>query len=201
MLARTDRDVAAATRHNECTMRPRHLVLVMVTMLGAVCSAEVLRCADAAGHVSYTDGACPAGARPVGRVAIPEPADPAVEADRPRPLQRESTEAAARPPPAPAGPIVIDSRGNSGSGVEPAGDSRWSDRGVDSWVPDDGYAAPGAYRRSPPPRDMRPRIRRCDEAGCEDRQGNRYNHSGQLERYQSLDGKTCRPIGTTTVCR
>jgi len=196
MLARTDQE-----RHNECTMRPRLLVLVMAITLGAVCSAEVVRCADAAGNVSYTDGACPAGARPVGRVAILPPADPAVEADRARPSQREPTEAAAPPPPAPAGPIVIDSRGHNGSGVEPAGDSRWSDRGADSWVPDDGYAVPGAYRRPLPSRDMRPRVRRCDEAGCEDRQGNRYNHSGQLERYQSLDGRTCRPVGTTTVCR
>jgi len=41
----------------------------------------------------------------------------------------------------------------------------------------------------------------CDAGGCDDRQGNRYNRSGQLERYRSIDGKTCQPVGTTTVCR
>jgi hypothetical protein len=48
---------------------------------------------------------------------------------------------------------------------------------------------------------MRPRIRGCDAQGCQDKQGNHYDRSGQLDRYQSSDGKTCRPIGTTTVCR
>ena len=52
------------------------------------------------------------------------------------------------------------------------------------------------------PRDMRPRIRNCDGTGCTDRQGNTYNqNTGKLDRYQSIDGKTCRPVGTTVVCR
>jgi len=185
-------------------MRRRTIALV-IALLGPVASAEVIRCADAAGNVSYTDGACPAGARPVGRVAVPEAAPPATDgaaAARPSPARRERAEDTARtlPPPSPSGPIVIDARG--GSGGEPAGDSRWSDRGVDPVVVDEGYVYPGgAYGRPPAPRDMRPRIRNCDAGGCEDRQGNRFNRSGQLERYQSLDGRTCRPMGTTTVCR
>jgi hypothetical protein len=68
-------------------------------------------------------------------------------------------------------------------------------------VIDDGYPYPGTYRQPVPPRDMRPRIRNCDAAGCQDRQGNHYDRSGRLDRYQTPDGKTCRPVGTTTICR
>lgn len=184
-------------------MRCRFVILGLV-LLGSVSYAEVIRCSDPAGNVSYTDGACPSGARVVGRVAVPEAAPPATdgaEPARPSPSQREPAEIAAHPPPVPSGPIAIDARGSRGA--DPAVDSRWSDSGVDPLPVDDGYGygyPGGAYRR-PPPRDMRPRIRHCDAGGCEDRQGNRYNRSGQLERYQSLDGKTCRPVGTTTVCR
>ncbi|VTU30550.1 DUF4124 domain-containing protein [Variovorax sp. PBL-E5] len=175
----------------------RLLPVAILLMLGLPCSAEVIRCADAAGNVSYTDGACPAGARQVGRVATP----PAVRtpdesgqsqaagsvdspyADAPR---REPAPVVAPPMPpppqqAPAGPVVIDSRGDDPG----AGD-------------DDGY--PGAYRRPLPPRDMRPRLRDCDRTGCRDTQGNHYNRAGQLDRYQGPGGKTCQPVGTTVIC-
>jgi hypothetical protein len=112
-----------------------------------------------------------------------------------------------RAPPVPSGPAVIGARGSSGANSnQPTDDSRWSEHGSDPALVDDGYAYPGyagVYGRPAPApaRDMRPRIRSCDAGGCDDRQGNRYNRSGQLERYQSIDGKTCRPVGTTTICR
>jgi hypothetical protein len=52
-----------------------------------------------------------------------------------------------------------------------------------------------------PRRNLQPRIRNCDAAGCQDTQGNYYDRSGRLDRYQTPDGKTCRPVGTTTICR
>ncbi|WP_286509444.1 DUF4124 domain-containing protein [Variovorax davisae] len=182
------------------------LIFSLLLLLGPVAGAEVVRCADAAGNVSYTDGACPAGARAVGRVTLPEAAPPAADGgDRPGAVPREPPASPVRAPPAPSGPVVIDSRGSSGANSnQPTGDGRWSDRGSDPMLVDDGYSYPGypgAYGRPVPPRDMRPRIRSCDAGGCDDRQGNRYNRSGQLERYRSIDGKTCQPIGTTTVCR
>jgi hypothetical protein len=162
----------------------------------------VIRCADAAGNVSYTDGTCPAGASRVGRVATPEPAAPGraernADPDPASPPPRAPMQAAAPPPQAPAGPVIIDPRAGA---ARPADDPRRSDRGDDDSAIDDGYAYPGAYRQ-PRPRDMRPRMRNCDATGCKDTQGNHYNRSGQLDRYQSLDGKTCRPVGTTTICR
>lgn len=191
------------------------LVLVLLFLLGPAHGSEVARCADPAGNVSYTDGACPPGSRRVGRVAVPPPAPPSIEtADRPLPTQnpdsrsagvppRGSVETAVRPPQPPQGPIVIDPRGASSNSNEPSYDSaRWSERGDDPAFAEYGYPPyPGAYRQPRPPRDMRPRIRNCDASGCQDRQGNHYDRSGQLDRYQSLDGKTCRPVGTTTVCR
>lgn len=183
------------------------LILAITSTLGLTAGAEVIRCADAAGNVSYTDGSCSAGARPVGRVSVPEPVRPPPDGAYVSPpvSPRDSTEASVRPMPGPAGPAIIDSRGGD-SGNSRASDSRWnSDRGDDPAVFDYGYGYPypyaGTYGQPQRPRDMRPRIRSCDAQGCQDKQGNRYDRSGQLDRYQSIDGRTCRPIGTTTVCR
>jgi hypothetical protein len=189
-------------------MRRTPLIFATLLLLGPVAGAEVVRCADAAGNVGYTDGACPAGARAVGRVTILEAPAPAADGgDRPRSVSPEPPQSPVRAPPVPSGPAVIDSRGSSGANSnQPTADSRWSEHGGDPVVVDDGYAYPGyagVYGRPAPApaRDMRPRIRSCDAGGCDDRQGNRYNRSGQLERYQGIDGKTCRPVGTTTICR
>lgn len=172
------------------------LVLAFAIMLGPICSAEVIRCTDAAGNVSYTDGGCPSGARQVGRVSVPEPAPVRDEVDavRASPPQRAPTDAAAQPLQAPSGPTIIDSRGVGSSNSSQADDAAVADYGY-------GYAYPGGYRQPRPPRDMRPRLRNCDAAGCQDTQGNHYNRSGQLDSYRSLNGQTCRPVGTTTVCR
>jgi hypothetical protein len=180
----------------------RLIVVSILSTLGTLSGAEVIRCADAAGNVSYTDSACPAGASPVGRVSTPPPAPPPGErnadAGRPSLPPRPAMEAAApAPPQAPSGPVIIDHR----AGADRPTDSRRSDRGDDYSVIDDGYGYPGAYRQPRPPRDMRPRIRNCDATGCHDTQGNHYDRAGQLDRYQGLDGKTCRPVGTTTICR
>ncbi|MBT2320890.1 DUF4124 domain-containing protein [Variovorax paradoxus] len=179
----------------------RFLVLAILGTLGPLSSAEVIRCADAAGNVSYTDGSCPSGARPVGRVSEPPVPLPGAAEPPPR-AERGGTEAARGPSQAPAGPAIIDSRAGSSSSNERTGDARRSDRGSDSEAIDYGYPPDaGTYRQPMPPRDMRPRIRNCDAAGCQDTQGNHYNRSGQLDRYQTPDGKTCRPVGTTTICR
>ena len=189
-------------------MRRTPLIFAMLLLLGPLAGAEVVRCADAAGNVGYTDGACPAGARAVGRVTILEAPAPAADAgDRPRTVPPEPPRSPVRAPPVPSGPAVIGARGSSGANSnQPSEDSRWSQHGSDPMLVDDGYAYPypgyaGGPGRTAPARDARPRIRSCDAGGCDDRQGNRYNRAGQLERYQSIDGKTCRPVGTTTICR
>jgi len=210
---------------------PALVLLVATTLagLGASVRAEVLRCEDAKGNVSYTDSSCPAGTKPQRRVSTKEPVsvlpDPQGNADRSR-AARESTDGGARrpvappPPTAPAAPatptapvgptgaVIIDGRG--GGPEERSDAQRWdTDLGGDPVVAQEGYNAygypyAGAQQRPPrPPRDMRPRIRNCDPAtGCTDTQGNTYNqNTGKLDRYQSIDGKTCPPVGSTVVCR
>jgi hypothetical protein len=188
-------------------------VLAGLFLASSGAGAEVLRCEDAAGKVSYTDGACPAGTRPQRSVSTQAPVSvlPDPQGDRARAArEREAQDSAAlRPPPpsAPTGAVIIDGRGSGPSERSEA--QRWdTDRGSDPVLADEGYYpypypyAGGANRPPPPPRDMRPRIRNCDATGCTDTQGNTYNpNSGQLDRYRSIDGKNCRPVGTTTVCR
>ena len=171
----------------------RFLVLAALTLLGPLCSAEVNRCTDAAGHVSYTDGKCPASAK-VTHLALPEPmvvtrgeSDSAPRIDPgpaipppPRPLPQ----AAVPVPQVYPAPVIGDSGIGSGDPV----------------VTDYGYPYGGVYRPVPP-RNMGPRLRNCDAAGYSDTQGNHYDRTGQLNRYKSLDGKTCTPMGTTVVCR
>ncbi|MBS0455264.1 MAG: DUF4124 domain-containing protein [Proteobacteria bacterium] len=176
-------------------------------VLAASAGAQVLRCEDAAGKVTYTDGTCPAGTKPQ-RVSTQEPVSvlPDPQGDSAR-AAREARQHYSEPPAqhstAPAGAVIIDGRGSAPS------EQRWdSDLGGDPQVAADGYypyAYPyGAGVARPPARqrDMRPRIRNCDATGCTDRQGNTYNqNTGKLDRYTNIDGKTCRPVGTTVVCR
>jgi len=148
-------------------------------------------------------------------VAVPEPAprpspeeaerrrqalsDSALRASQ---LQREAAEAAARaPPPVPAGPIVIDH--NQAGNAPRAADERWSRRSDEPAIVDDGGHPypPGVAGRPPRPRHLGQRMRHCDAGGCQDTQGNHYDRTGRLDRYRSLDGRTCQPVGTTTVCR
>lgn len=182
---------------------------VLAASAAAGAGAEVLRCEDAAGKVSYTDSSCPPGTRPQ-RVSTQEPVSvlPDPQGDRAR-AAREASQyypAPAQPPAQPAGAVIIDGRGGGPS--ERTDAQRWDgDLGADPQVADGYYPYPypyaGGVQRPPArPRDMRPRIRNCDATGCTDRQGNTYNqNTGKLDRYQNIDGKTCRPVGTTVVCR
>ena len=194
-------------------MHAAHRLLLAATLalLGAGAGAQVLRCEDAAGKVTYTDGNCPTGTRPQ-RVSTQEPVSvlPDPQGDSAR-AAREARQQYGAPPvqhgTAPAGAVIIDGRG--GAPNERSDAQRWdSDLGGDPQVAADGYypyAYPyGAGVARPPARqrDMRPRIRNCDATGCTDRQGNTYNqNTGKLDRYTNIDGKTCRPVGTTVVCR
>lgn len=186
-------------------MRPLlPLALALLCALpGAAALAEVTRCQDAGGNVTYTDGHCPSGSRQTGAVGVPERAGPRAQLEdqlRQDELaraaqERRAAEAAAPPAPAPGGLIVIDPRGTA-----PAPSSR----GGEAIVLDDGYAPLYPYGggwNARPPRNQGPRMRDCDARGCTDTQGNRYGRTGQLESYRSLDGRTCRPVNSTVVCR
>ncbi|MDM0116468.1 DUF4124 domain-containing protein [Variovorax sp. J22R133] len=188
----------------------RRLVVpcAFIALLATAAHAEVIRCADPAGNVSYTDGACPAGTRRTGGVGgAAVSVVPAPEVPMASDVPARDPHANAAPPRAPlqnampGGPAII---GNSANTIGAASNPVNPSVG-DAVVLDDGYGYPGvyggAYRRPPVPRDQRPRIRHCDATGCRDTQGNTWNRNGQLDRYQSIDGKTCRPVGTTTLCR
>jgi len=195
-----------------------HRLLVLATVAGlaglaASADADVIRCADSAGKVSYTDGACPAGTRLVGQVQIMQPATLTDEeiAQREEAAQEAAQRAKAerlRPKhdavatlahPAPSGPSVIDPR----AGANVGSNDRMVAGDISSGATydyGDGYGYPvGAYRQ--PPTNLAPRIRKCDAKGCQDNMGNRYDHSGQVSSYRSLGGQTCRPVGTTVICK
>lgn len=183
----------------------RLLIPAAFLFLGFGAHAEVLRCVDAAGNVSYTDQRCPAGARQAGQVQIAEPPPPSAQPVAPStPAPRPE---AVAPPPPPAGPGVFDHRANERAEAQQREIDRLREierlRREAEYAQDSaGYPYPGAYRPPAVPQDLRPQLRHCDAGGCHDTQGNTYNRSsGKLDRYQSIDGKTCRPVGTTVVCR
>ena len=182
----------------------RLIVLTALIGFGTLAGAQVIRCVDAAGSVSYTDQRCPAATRQAEQLLGPEATAP-----RPQqapPLQREPAQTAAPTPPpvapapaVPGGLIVIDPRGTELAAQR----QRDLERQRDAEYPaDPGYDPYPGYARPPArPRDMRPRIRNCDAGGCQDTQGNRYDNTGRLSSYRGLDGRTCQPMGTTVVCR
>lgn len=193
---------------------------VLCALLGACALpalADVTRCTDAHGRVIYTDQACPAGAQQTGAVPVPETAPPGYQADdgprqaqvdsaeRAARLQRETVEAARRQ----AQPELPADRGLSVIGTPPRAPpeaQRWSERAEDRvWVdPWGGYPGgyyPGAGYRPRPPIDQRPTLRNCDAGGCTDTLGNHYDRKGRLDRYEGPGGKTCRPVGSTVICR
>jgi len=205
---------ACARRGFGATMRAMRCTWILAALIAAAApaAAQVVRCVDASGAVSYTDDkSCPAGTKQsrqvLGAEATPprvandealrqQPLDP-VNRARPQPLDPAASAPPASPP---GGLVVIDPR----STAQPP-DSRWSDRSTgspDAIVIDDGYGYPGGYARpAPPPRDMRPRLRDCGPSGCQDTQGNSYDRSGRLTQFQRPDGRTCQQVGTTQVCR
>ncbi|MBB3178953.1 DUF4124 domain-containing protein [Variovorax sp. Sphag1AA] len=186
-------------------MRASLVLAAVLATFGFPAGAEVIRCTDAAGNVSYTDGSCPHGARKVASVTTTDPIA-VVGGDRqPAPVRStppdHDSSVATAPPPTPAGPIIIDGRRTGNGAGGRSDDSRWSDRGEDPMWIDDGYYSPGVNRPPNRPRDMRPRITKCGDRTCKDVQGNHWDRTtGQLDRYRSIDGRTCRPVGTTTVC-
>lgn len=198
------------------------LAATFVLMTAGAAVADVTRCTDLQGRVVYTDQPCPRGTLQTGAVPVPESAPPGYRpdegprraqvegAERATQLQRETVDAANRqaqpaPPPQPGQGLTV-------IGPEPRPtpeEQRGSVRNDGEGLIEFGTAYPGVYppgvypphRPQRPLPDQQPRMRQCDANGCTDTRGNHYNPRGQLDRYTGPGGKTCRPIGTTTVCR
>ena len=202
----------------------RALVALLVTSSAFFVShagAQVVRCVDAAGKVRYTDSGCAPGDRQSevqGTEAIPpttgQEANRRQEqldsVERARRLQRESVETVQRQsaPSGGSGLVVIDPRGEQRAQAERDQAERRqreaqlaADEAARQGYPAPGYG--GAYYPRPalPPRDMRPRLRQCDAAGCRDNMGNHYDPKGNVDRYVQPDGRTCRPVNSTVVCQ
>jgi hypothetical protein len=191
----------------------RLLVIALSLAFAATAGAQVVRCVDAAGKVSYGDTACSGDARRSELVLGPEATQRREEpenyrrqeqldsVERASRSQRESVDTVTRQPAAPGGVVLLDSRANDRLDAQREEDRR---RREAELAADEAWRQPGygyGNRRSQTrPQDMRPRLTQCGPAGCNDTQGNHYDRSGQVDRYVRPDGRTCRPVGTTVVC-
>jgi hypothetical protein len=197
----------------------RRLIVLGVVLfgLGTGAGAEVVRCRDAAGRVTYNDSGCkPGDSRTEVDVepAVRAGTSPAA-ASRERPPEPSfAAERAARPTRAPSAPstggvVILDRRGGVQAEPRRTDDDRQQPRRDEEaeaeamrgdgygWYPYDGRPRVRAPR---PPRDLSPQMRQCDTTGCHDIQGNHYDRAGKVDRYTRPDGRTCRPVGTTVVC-
>jgi hypothetical protein len=164
--------------------------------------AQVIRCVDSAGNVSYTDQKCPADTRSAEQVMGPEATDPRL-APPERPPSSSVPPSATRTPQSPPADRFAEERAEAQQralerqrrAAEYADDSAGTPYPYPYAYPDSRYRQPG------PPQDMRPQLRSCDAGGCNDTLGNRYNPNGKLQSYQGLNGQRCQPVGTTVVCR
>ena len=192
----------------------RLLVLALSIAFAGTAAAQVVRCVDPAGKVSYGDTACSADARRSELVLGPEATQRRENTEKPEDYrlqeqldsverasraQRDSVDAANRQAATPGGVVLLDSRANERMDAQREEDRRRreAELAADEAWRQPGFGYPRAQTR---PRDLRPRITQCGPAGCNDTQGNHYDRSGQVDRYVRPDGRTCRPIGTTVVC-
>ncbi|MGJ7605236.1 DUF4124 domain-containing protein [Variovorax sp. LT1R20] len=85
------------------------LALIPLLFAALAANADVVRCTDANGKISYTDGKCPTDTRQSRQVAIDETPPPPVPAPVSRPQAEESRQPAYTPPPVatPSGPAII----------------------------------------------------------------------------------------------
>ncbi len=192
-------------------MRPSVALAIFlnVAALGGAAHAQVIRCVDAAGNVSYTDQKCPSNTRSAEQVMGAEATDPrlAPPAPEPPPSARSAPSTNAQ---VPVPPPTIDRFAAERAETqrrESERQRRAAEYAEDNANDSAGYPYPaypypnGRYRQPGPPQDMRPQLRSCDAGGCNDTLGNRYNPSGKLQSYQGLNGQKCQPVGTTVVCR
>lgn len=180
------------------------LVALALSVAMPARSAEITRCTDAAGKVSYTDKACPFDTRRAEQLEGLESNGtsnpPTVRPTSPVP--GATAPAPAVPVPQDGGLTVIDPRGRDLADARRRAREQQLQDDVDreaGWA----YPAPYPYashRRAARPRDLRPTLRNCDAGGCSDTLGNHYDRSGKVDRYTRPDGRTCRPVGTTVVC-
>ena len=83
------------------------LVLIPLFFAALAANADVVRCTDANGELSYSDGKCPTDTKQSRQVAIDD--SPPLSVPAPRPQVEESRQPAYTPPPvaAPSGPAII----------------------------------------------------------------------------------------------
>ncbi|MGJ7580834.1 DUF4124 domain-containing protein [Variovorax sp. RHLX14] len=185
-------------------------VAFAVASVGSPANAQVIRCTDAAGKISYTDKACPSNSRrseplegmdtngtTVGGSAPVKlvPTLPTVRSIEPVPSQPQPN----------GGLTIIDPRARDLVESERQARERSEREAADRTgaglypYPYGGYSG-GYHRRAARPQDLRPTLRSCDAGGCNDTIGNHYDRAGKVDRYVRPDGRTCRPVGTTVVC-
>ena len=191
----------------------RHLIVLalcieLVTLADGAAHAQVIRCVDGTGSVSYTDQKCPANTRSAEQVMGAEATDPRLAPPAPEPPPARSAPSSSAQ--APVSPPTVDrfaAERAEAQRRELERQRRAAEFADDNANDSAGYPYPaypypnGRYRQPGPPQDMRPQLRSCDTGGCNDTLGNRYNPSGKLQSYQGLNGQRCQPVGTTVVCR
>ncbi|MGJ7528337.1 DUF4124 domain-containing protein [Variovorax sp. GB1P17] len=132
---------------------PALSLLFSILAMASGAHADVVRCTDANGAVSYTDGACPAGNRQSRPVPIlespPPPAQRAPSDEARRPAAAPQPAPYAAPPLAqttPSGPSIIPRNPDARPAQEPA-----QDPGIVVLSPDPYYDGWRPARRPPPP--------------------------------------------------
>ncbi|MFH0130801.1 DUF4124 domain-containing protein [Variovorax sp. VaC1] len=125
---------------------PPLLFVLSILAMASGAHADVVRCTDANGAVSYTDGACPAGNRQSRQVPILESPPPAPRAPSEEWRRPDYTPPSPLAQTTPSGPAIIPRNPDARPTQEPA-----QDPGVVILSPDPYYDGWRPPRRRPPP--------------------------------------------------
>ncbi|MNX79855.1 hypothetical protein D3C86_1114990 [compost metagenome] len=178
-------------------------VFLVTAVLAAGAIAQVHKCVDAAGKITFSDVLCPTTSKKAARVLGADATDRRWENEafgRERNMQSiENATRILREP-------TSDALGDSGGGIiqsDPnerirAQDDRNMQRRLGELEVDRQRREERAQARAaaaPPPI-----AANCDAAGCWDTLGNRYNRTGNGRNFWRQDGKFCRAAGNTFSC-
>jgi len=184
--------------------------LVATTLLAAsfAACAQVHRCTDAAGKVTFSDTACPTTSKQAARVLGADATDRRWENEvygRERNMQSiENATRLLREP-------TSDAVGDAGGGIIQS-DPNERIRAQDERNMQRRMATIDADRARQEERDARAEEARragtgapailtnCNATGCWDNAGNRYNRKGDGQSLWRSDGRACRTRGNTISC-
>lgn len=189
-------------------MSMRASALVIGVLIALPAAAQVHKCVDAAGKITFSDVLCPTTSKKPARVLGSDATDQRWENETyGRERNMQSLENASRILREPTSDAVGDAGGgiihsDPNARIREQGERNLQRRLAEieaSRAKQEERATRGEEARQAAVRAPKA-ITNCNAGGCWDSTGNRYNRTGNGQNFWRSDGKFCRAHGNTMSC-